>query len=137
MIIGAGVIGCAVARELSKYNANVMVVEKNEDVCAGTSKANSAIIHSGYDAKSGTLKAKFNVRGNEMMDALCRDLDIPFKRIGSLTICTDEADIPALEELKARGGAAYRRRRRRGVTCTDGGYHLPVQADDRACGKRL
>ncbi len=103
LIIGAGVIGCAVARELSKYNASVMVVEKNEDVCAGTSKANSAIIHSGYDAKSGTLKAKFNVRGNEMMDALCRDLDIPFKRIGSLTICTDEADIPALEELKARG----------------------------------
>ena len=80
-----------------------MVIEKNEDVCAGTSKANSAIIHSGYDAKNGTLKARFNVRGNEMMDELCRDLDVPFKRIGSLTVCTDEAQIAELEKLKERG----------------------------------
>ena len=103
VIIGAGVIGCAVARELSKYNANVLVLDKNEDVCAGTSKANSAIIHSGYDAKNGTLKAQFNVRGNAMMDDLCRDLDVPFKRIGSLTICTDESQIADLEKLKERG----------------------------------
>ena len=103
IIIGAGVIGCAVARELSKSNARVLVLEKAEDVCAGTSKANSAIIHSGYDAKNGTLKAKFNVRGNEMMDALCRDLEVPFKRIGSLTVCTDEAQIAELEKLKERG----------------------------------
>lgn len=103
IIIGAGVVGCAVARELSKYDTSVLVIEKNEDVCTGASKANSAIIHSGYDAKSGTLKAQFNVRGNAMMDALCRDLDIPFKRIGSLTVCTDADKIPALEKLKARG----------------------------------
>ena len=103
IIIGAGVIGCAVARELSKYDARVLVLEKNEDVCTGTSKANSAIIHSGYDAKNGTLKAKFNVRGNAMMDALCRDLDIPFKRIGSLTVCTDESQLAELEMLKERG----------------------------------
>ena len=103
IIIGAGVIGCAVARELSKYKTKVIVIEKNEDVCAGTSKANSAIIHSGYDAKNGTLKAEFNVRGNAMMGDLCRDLDIPFKRIGSLTVCTDESQIPTLETLKERG----------------------------------
>lgn len=104
IIIGAGVIGCAVARELSRYQASVLVLEKNEDVCTGTSKANSAIVHSGYDAPNGTLKAKFNVKGNAMMDQLTRELDVPFKRIGSLTVCTDEAQIPLLEELRARGG---------------------------------
>lgn len=103
IIIGAGVIGCAVARYLSAYDADVLVLEKNEDVCAGTSKANSAIVHSGYDAENGTLKARFNVEGNRMMDDLCRELDVPFERIGSLTVCTDEADIPALEELRQRG----------------------------------
>ena len=103
IIIGGGVIGCAVARELSRYNAEVLVIEKNEDVCTGTSKANSAIIHSGYDAKNGTLKAQFNVRGNAMMDALCRDLEVPFKRIGSLTVCTDAPQIAELEKLKERG----------------------------------
>lgn len=103
IIIGAGVIGCAVARELSKYHAKILVIDKNEDVCAGTSKANSAIIHSGYDAENGTLKAQFNVRGNAMMDDLCRELDVPFKRIGSLTVCIDAADIPALKALKERG----------------------------------
>ena len=79
-IIGAGVIGSAIARELSKYDVNVCVIEREEDVCCGTSKANSAIIHAGFDAKPGTLKAKLNVRGNEMMDQLSKDLDIPFKR---------------------------------------------------------
>ncbi len=103
IIIGAGVIGCAIARELSKYNAKVLVIEKTEDVCSGTSKANSAIIHSGYDAENGTLKAKFNVLGNRMMDEVCRELDVPFKRIGSLTVCTDEALLPKLDELLKRG----------------------------------
>ena len=103
IIIGAGVIGCAVARELSKYQAKILVIEKNADVCEGTSKANSAIVHSGYDAKSGTLKAQFNVRGNAMMGDLCRELDVPFKRIGSLTVCTDAEDIPKLEALRERG----------------------------------
>ena len=103
IIIGAGVIGCAVARELSKYNAKILVIEKNEDVCTGASKANSAIVHSGYDAENGTLKARFNVEGNRMMDGICAELDVPFKRVGSLTVCFDEADIPALEALKERG----------------------------------
>ena len=103
IIIGAGIIGCSVARELSKFNARVLVIEKNEDVCTGTTKANSAIIHSGYDAPNGTLKAKFNVPGNRMMDEVCRELDVPFKRIGSLTVCTDESLLPELEKLRERG----------------------------------
>ena len=103
IIVGAGVIGCAVARELSKYNARILVIEKNEDVCAGTSKANSAIVHSGYDAKNGTLKARFNVEGNRMMEAVCRELDVPFKRIGSLTVCTDADRVGELDHLRERG----------------------------------
>ena len=103
IIIGAGVTGCAVARELSKYTAKVLVIEREEDVCAGTSKANSAIIHAGFDAKPGTLKARFNVRGNEMMDELAEKLDIPFKRNGSLVVRTKDQDHAILEELLARG----------------------------------
>ncbi|MBQ3265960.1 MAG: NAD(P)/FAD-dependent oxidoreductase [Ruminococcus sp.] len=103
IIIGAGVIGCAAARELSKYNAKILVIEKCEDVCAGTSKANSGIVHSGYDAHSGTRKARFNVEGNRMMDKVCEELDVPFQRIGSLTVCTDESQVSALFALKERG----------------------------------
>ena len=66
-IIGAGVVGCAVARELSKYDLDVCVTDKEEDVCSGTSKANSAIAHAGYDAVPGTIKAKMNVRGAELI----------------------------------------------------------------------
>ena len=70
IVIGAGVTGSAVARELSRYEANVCVLEKCEDVCEGTSKANSAIVHAGFDAAEGSLMAKLNVRGNEMMTDL-------------------------------------------------------------------
>ena len=98
-IIGAGVIGSAIARELSKYHASICVIEREEDVCNGTSKANSAIIHAGFDAKPGTEKARLNVRGNEMMDALSKDLDIPFKRNGSLVVCTKDQDRDGLVKL--------------------------------------
>lgn len=104
IIIGAGVSGSAVARELSRYKIKVGVLEKEEDVCCGTSKANSGIVHAGYDAAEGSLMAKLNVRGNEMMEALARDLDIPFKRIGSLVICLHEEDRPQLQVLYERGG---------------------------------
>ena len=100
IIIGAGVTGSAVARELSRYKLNVCVLDKEEDVCCGTSKANSAIVHSGYDAPNGSLKAKFNVRGNRMMEAVCRELDVPFKRIGSLTVCTEAELLPELDKLR-------------------------------------
>ncbi len=102
-IIGAGVIGSAIARELSKYEMSICVVERDEDVCCGTSKANSAIIHAGFDAMPGTLKAKMNVLGNAMMDQLSKDLDFPFKRNGSLVVCTQEESMPKLEELLERG----------------------------------
>ena len=104
IIIGAGVSGSAVARELSRYKIKVGVLEKEEDVCSGTSKANSGIVHAGYDAAEGSLMAKLNVRGNEMMEALARDLDIPFKRTGSLVICLHEEDQPQLQTLYERGG---------------------------------
>ena len=103
IIIGAGVTGCAIARELSRFDCSVLVIEKDEDVCCGTSKANSGIVHAGYDAKPGTLKAKMNIRGNEMMTSLCEDLDIPFKRIGSLVVCTDAAQRSGIDDLYARG----------------------------------
>ena len=104
IIIGAGVSGSAVARELSRYRIKVCVLEKEEDVCCGTSKANSGIVHAGYDAAEGSLMAKLNVRGNEMMEALARDLDIPFKRTGSLVICLHEEDQLQLQTLYERGG---------------------------------
>lgn len=103
VIIGAGVTGCAIARELSRYALNTLVLEKEEDVCCGTSKANSAIVHAGHDALPGTLKARFNVQGNAMMDALSAELDFPFRRNGSLVLCFEEAEMPALEELLERG----------------------------------
>ena len=105
IIIGAGVSGAAAARELSRYNAKVCVIEKEEDVCCGTSKANSAIVHAGYDAKEGSLMAKLNVRGNALMEQLSKDLDFPFKRIGSLVVCKDEEDMPNLKALYDRGVA--------------------------------
>lgn len=103
IIIGAGVSGAAVARELSRYKVKACVLEKEEDVCCGTSKANSAIIHAGYDAEPGTLKAWLNVRGNEMKEKLSEELDFPFKRTGSLVICRDEEGMPALRRLYDKG----------------------------------
>ena len=91
-IIGAGVIGCVIARELSKYKLSIAVIEKNEDVAVTTSKANSGIIHPGEDPIPGTLKAKMNIRGNELFDNLQKELDFPFKRNGSMVLCFDEAD---------------------------------------------
>lgn len=102
-IIGAGVIGSAIARELSKYQADICVIEREEDVCCGTSKANSAIIHAGFDAACGSLKARLNVRGNEMMTALSEELDIPFQRNGSLVVCTRDQNRADLEALLEKG----------------------------------
>lgn len=105
IIIGGGVSGCAAARELSRYNVSLCVLEKEEDVCCGTSKANSGIVHAGYDASEGSMKAKMNLRGNEMMEALAKELDVPFVRNGSLVICQSEEDMPKLRELYDRGMA--------------------------------
>lgn len=102
VIIGAGVVGCNIARELSMYNTSILIIEKATDVCAKASMANSAIVHSGYDPVPGTNKAKFNVAGNAMFDDLCERLDVPFKRIGSLTIAMSDKDMDTLATLKER-----------------------------------
>ena len=102
-VIGAGVTGCAVARELARWDLKVCVLEKGEDVCCGTSKANSAIVHAGHDAEPGSLKARFNLEGNRMMGDLAKELDFDFVRNGSLVLCLDEADLPALRALYEKG----------------------------------
>lgn len=102
IIIGGGVIGCSVARYLSKYKGSFLLLERHNDVGDETSCANSAIVHSGYDPKPGTLKAKFNVLGNKMMPELCKDLDVPFKMIGSLTLALTNDDLQTLKELEER-----------------------------------
>ena len=103
IIIGAGIIGASVSREISKYNLKVIVVEKEIDVASGTTKANSAIVHAGFDAKSNTIKGILNAKGNSMFDKLSKDLDFPFKNNGSLVLCFDEADKENLELLKKQG----------------------------------
>lgn len=103
VIIGAGVSGSACARELSRYKLSVCVVEKEEDVCCGTSKANSAIVHSGIDCKPGTLMAQMNVRGNKLMGILANELDFEFRRNGSLIVCFSEEDMPKLHALYEQG----------------------------------
>ena len=102
-IIGAGVIGASVARELSKYNLNVVVIEKENDVSNGTTKANSAIVHAGYDAHEGTLMAKYNALGNAMFDEICEELSVPFERCGSLVLAFSEEEREHLDLLYKRG----------------------------------
>ncbi len=103
LVIGGGVTGCSIARYLSQYELKTCLVEKTEDVCSGTSKANSAIIHAGFDAETGSLMAKFNVEGNLMMEEVAKELDFDFKRNGSLVLCFAEEDLPGLQALCDRG----------------------------------
>lgn len=102
VVIGAGAVGCAVARELSKYKVNVIVVEKNEDVGGDASKSNSAIIHTGYDAAPGTLESQLVVAANPMYDALTRDLDVPFSRIGAILPAITEEQFQKLPAIKEK-----------------------------------
>ncbi len=103
LVIGCGVIGASIARELSRYKLSTIVLEKNSDVGEGASGANSAIIHSGYDPKPHTLKQKFNILGNPMFDQLCEELDVPFKRIGSLTVASTKDEIKELKKSYKQG----------------------------------
>lgn len=102
-IIGAGIIGTAIARELSKYNLSLVLIEKDSDVANGTTKANSAIVHAGFDPEPGTLKARLNAEGNMIFEELCLELDIPFQRIGSLVIAFSEEEMETLQILYDRG----------------------------------
>lgn len=102
-IIGAGITGVSIARELSRYHLRICVLEKEIDVAMGTTKANSAIVHAGFDAKPGTLKASLNAVGNSMFDHLSKELDFHFRRNGSLVLCFDEKDLDQLKLLMQQG----------------------------------
>ena len=103
LIVGGGVIGTAIARELSRFNINIILIEKEDDVAMGTSKGNSGIIHAGYNDDFNTLKGELNIKSNPKFDKLCADLKVSFKRIGSLVIGFSEEDFRKLKELKENG----------------------------------
>lgn len=103
IVIGAGVTGSGIARELARYDWKTAVLERASDVCEGTSKANSGIAHAGFDAKPGSLKARLNVEGSRQMEKLSKELDFPFKRNGSLVLCFEEEGRPALRKLYDQG----------------------------------
>ena len=104
-VIGAGVIGGMIARELSRYDLKICILEKENDVAMGATRANSAIVHAGFDAEEGTLKAKLNVRGSEMMEQVAQELGVKYKKNGSLVIGFSEEDRAGIETLLKRGQA--------------------------------
>ncbi len=103
IVIGGGVVGCAAARELSRYNLKIALLEKSADICAGQSRANTAIIHGGYDAKPGTSKAYYNLKGNRMFDNICGELDVPYEWNTSLVVSFAPEEDPQIDELYQRG----------------------------------
>ena len=103
LVIGGGVIGGAILREVKKYNLSACMVEKESDVAMGASRANSGIVHAGFDAAVGSLKAKFNVLGNAMMEDYALSLGVKFKRNGSLVVAFDQEELLTLNDLKERG----------------------------------
>ena len=102
-IIGAGVTGCAIARHLSRFRLKIALIDAAEDVATGASRANSAIVHAGYDCPAGTLMAKLNVRGNALYSQWCRELDVPFQRVGSLVAAFNPDEKLELRWLYERG----------------------------------
>ena len=142
-IIGGGVIGCLIGRELSRYRVKALLVEKDSDIANGTTKANSAIVHAGFDAKPGTLKAKFNIEGNAMYDRVCEDLGVPLIRNGSLVLAFSGDELPELYALRGAGEKEQRARsrtpqRRRGAPPRTprlgGGRGGPLRPDRRHRG---
>ena len=103
IIIGAGVVGSAIARELSRFDLSIGVIEKELDVSFGTSCRNSGVLHSGINYKPGTNRATLNVKGNAMMDKICSELKVPLKRIGKLTVAMSKDDLPGLYRQKEQG----------------------------------
>lgn len=102
IIVGAGAVGAFIARSLSRYEAKILLIDKETDVGDETSMANSAIAHSGYDPEPGTKKAYFNVEGNKMMKKVCSELDVSYGEIGTMTIALDEDQLKMLSDLKKR-----------------------------------
>ena len=120
-VVIVGAVGCAVARELSKYEISVIVVDQNEDVGGDASKSNSAIIHTGYDAAPGTLESQLVVAANPMYDKITEDLDVPFARIGAVTFGGGYAMLPILQKeiVQSRTSNCRGFKRRPSVTmCT-------------------
>ena len=103
VIIGGGVVGCAIARELSKYKVNIAVLEKEDDVGWGISCRNSGVVHAGFNNKPGTLMAKFCIEGNKSFAELCNQLDVPYKKIGKLVVAKKKEEIKGLQKLKQQG----------------------------------
>ena len=103
LIIGSGVVGCAVARVLSRYDAKLTVIDRGDDLAQGASKANSGIVHAGFDAHPGTMKAKLNVQGAQMYPALAKELGVPYKQPGALVLAFSEADRGTIETLYSQG----------------------------------
>ena len=103
LIVGAGVIGCSVARELSRYRLSVCVAEKGPDICMETSNRNSAVLHAGYNNTPGSAMAKFCVEGNRTFDKIAEELDIPYRRTGKLVVGFTDEDMTALRKLKEQG----------------------------------
>ena len=102
-IIGCGVIGALLARKLSQYDLRILILERENDVAMGTTKANSAIVHAGYDPEPGTLMAKLNVQGSEQMEKLCRELDVEYRRCGSMVLAFSAEETATLKTLYDRG----------------------------------
>jgi glycerol-3-phosphate dehydrogenase len=102
-VIGAGVVGCAIARELARYQLKIVILEKESDVCFGSSKANSGVVHAGFNNIVGSLKARFCVQGNQLFEGLCAELGVPYNKIGKLVIAQCEEDIKHLEALLDAG----------------------------------
>ena len=103
VVIGGGILGCMTARSLRRYNISVLLLEKEDDVCRGITRANSAIVYAGYDNKPGTLKAELTVRGNANMESLCRELEVPFSRCGSLMVSYDADSVRKMERKLQNG----------------------------------
>lgn len=103
IIIGAGVVGSLIARALARYDLRLLLLDKASDVGEGTTKANTAIVHAGYDAKPGSLKAKLNVAGNALFDQVCGELDVAFERCGTYVVATSQEDLATLQALYERG----------------------------------
>src|SRR5699024_3008161 len=103
VIVGGGICGCSLLYELSRYDVQAVLLEKENDVSVGTTKANSAIVHAGYDPHPGTKMARYNVEGNALVKELCEKLDVPYQQIGSLVLAFDEEQDALVRELCARG----------------------------------
>ena len=109
-IVGGGVVGALIARKLAHYDMSIVILEKENDVATGQSKANSGIVHAGYDPKPGTLKARLNVLGSNLMEQICKELGVKYRRNGALVVGYTDDDSKRIEELYERGsknGAAF------------------------------